>query len=75
MGANPMSQVSQTELNALIERIKALVAKHGGGSDTLEKVRGWYAAYERCPEAGAFVALEVHVAKVEKADREGVACN
>ena len=63
-----MSQVSQQELDALIERIKALVVKHGGSSDKLEKVRGWYAAYESCPEAGAFVALECAVEKVEKGE-------
>lgn len=61
--------VPQSEIDALVERIKALVVRHGGQSDKLEKVRGWYAAFQTVPEPGAFVALEHHVKLVEDEDK------
>lgn len=67
-----MSQVSQDEIDALVERIRALVVKYGGAGDKLAAVRQWYAAYERRAEAGAFVALEAEVEKVERVERSEV---
>jgi hypothetical protein len=57
--------LDQAEVDALVKRIETLVQIHGGTSDKLKKIRNWYAAFARVPEAGAFVALEAEVEKVE----------
>lgn len=62
--------MEQAEVDKLVDRIKLLIALYGADSEILTAVRNWYTAFARCPEAGAFVALEAEVAKIETHDEE-----
>lgn len=60
-----MANLTQIDLDIMVDRIKTLVGRFGGQSQELTEVRKWYEILRRCPEAGAFVALEAEVKKLE----------
>lgn len=64
-----MANVTQEEVDRLVERIRGLVVKFGGQSPALEKLRQLYAMLHACPEAGAFVLAEAEAERLEKMTR------
>lgn len=56
---------TQEQVDALVERIKKLVEKHGGQSEVLAGVRKFYALLHARVEGGAYTFLKMEIEKVE----------
>lgn len=60
--------VTQRDWNELEPRVRALVSKHGGRSEKLQRLRNAYAFWQPHPgDPGAFALLVVEVEKLEVA--------
>lgn len=67
------SLIPREQVIALVDRVKALIAKHGGPGPhiyqvaSLQEVIKWYRIYERRPDAFALIVLEKEIERAEAA--------
>ncbi len=69
IGGDAMAAMTQTEADALVVRVKRIVAAYGGASPVLDEIRKYYTMVHACPEHGMMVALEAAIERVERMGR------